>query len=339
MLNMTLRALILLMALLAPFNALAEEPVLRKAPVDKDGRFYNPWRGEEGRSFLDFLKWQFSSNPYSEEKKKKPDFIVHRPDFKALGGHGGDWFVWLGHSTVLMRVGGHVIITDPALWDINFLVKRKTALPIDPIELPKVDIVLISHGHYDHLDTKSIKFLKERFDPVFVTGPGYGGYFSSLGITKHAEIDWSEEYSTGGVKITSLPVQHWSKRAFFDGNSMLWCSYLVEHEGKKYYWAGDTGYFSGFREIGEKYGPIDVFFGPIGAYEPRWFMKDYHMDPEEALLAAKDLRTKVFVPIHWGTFDLTDEPLWLPPKRVKELYSPDMCFELRLLEHGGSYIP
>jgi L-ascorbate metabolism protein UlaG (beta-lactamase superfamily) len=120
---------------------------------------------------------------------------------------------------------------------------------------------------------------------------------------------------------------------------MLWCSYLIEHEGRRYYWAGDTGYFNGFRDIGEKYGPIDVFFGPIGAYEPRWFMKDNHMNPEETLKAANDLRTKVFVPIHWGTFDLSDEPLGLPVERTKELWGPPMGFELKLLDHGGSYIP
>lgn len=336
---MTLRALILIITLLAPLGALAEEPALRKAPVDKDGRFYNPWRGGEGRSFFDFLKWKFSTNPYKEEKKKKPEFHIQTPDFKALEKQKGDWFVWLGHSTILMRAGGLVIMTDPVLWDVNFLVKRQTALPIDPASLPKVDIVLISHGHYDHLDTKSIKFLKERFDPFFVTGPGYKGYFNSLGITRHASIDWSEEYPYGGVKITSLPVQHWSKRMFSDGNRMLWCSFLIEHGEKKYYWVGDSGYYNGFTDIGEKYGPIDIFFGPIGAYEPRWFMKENHMNPEEALEVAKDVKAKVFVPIHWGTFDLSDEPLDLPVRRLKEVYKEDSGVVLKFVEHGGSFVP
>lgn len=338
-LKMTLRALILLIALLAPLTAMAEEPALRKAPVDKNGRFYNPWLGEEGRSFFDFLKWKFSANSYREEKKRKPEFNVQRPDFKALEKQKGDWFVWLGHSTVLMRVGGIVIMTDPVLWDVNFLIKRHTPFPVDPSELVRVDIVLISHGHYDHLDTKSVKFLKERFDPFFVTGPGYRGYFKSLGITRHASIDWSEEYSYGAVKITSLPVQHWSKRMFSDGNRMLWCSFLIEHEGKKYYWVGDSGYFSGFRDIGERYGPIDVFFGPIGAYEPRWFMKENHMNPEEALQAAKELKARVFVPIHWGTFDLSDEPLGLPKEHLEEIYGKDSGVELKFVEQGGNYIP
>lgn len=336
---MVMRALILVIALLVPGSAFAAGPALAKAPVDNDGRFYNPWLGEEGRSFFDFLRWKFSDNPYEEEKRHKPVFKVMRPDFHALERQKGDWFVWLGHSTVLMRVGGSTIITDPVFWDVNFLVRRATPFPVEPEELPKVDIILISHGHYDHLDTKSLEFLKERFDPVFLTGPGYESYFRSLGTTKHASINWSESYSADGVKITSLPVQHWSKRGFFDGNRMLWCSFLVERGKKRYYWAGDTGYFGGFRDIGEKYGPIDVFFGPIGAYEPRWFMKENHMDPAEALEAARDLLAKVFVPIHWGTFDLSDEPLGLPPKKVEELYDTSYGFELKILEHGGSFIP
>lgn len=336
---MLTRTLILIIALLAPAGAFSQEPTLGKAPVDADGRFYNPWQDDSERSILDLLKWKFSDNPYEDEKKQKPDFKVMRPDFKKLERQKDDWFVWLGHSTVLMRVGGLVIMTDPVFWDVNFLVKRATPFPVEPDSLPKVDIVLISHGHYDHLNTRSVQFLKERFDPLFITGPGFEDYFRSLGVKKHAPLNWSESIDEGGVKITALPVQHWSKRSINDNNRMLWCGYLVESGGRKYYWTGDTGYFKGFREIGEKYGPIDIFFGPIGSYEPRWFMKDNHMDPEEALRAAQDLKAKVFVPIHWGTFDLTDEPLDLPPKKVKELHKPEYGFELRLLDHGGSYIP
>lgn len=337
---MTFNTLILILLLLVPVNgAFAEEHALRKAPVDKDGRFYNPWLGEEGRSFADFIKWKLSKNPYKEEKKTKPQFRVETPDFKSLMKQKGDWFVWLGHSTVLMRVNNKTIITDPVFWDVNFLVKRQTPFPIDPAELPKIDLVLISHGHYDHLDTKSVEFLKEKFDPFFVTGPGYHGYFSALGITRHTSVDWAEEYSCEGMKITSLPVQHWSKRTFSDGNKMLWCSFLIEHGGKKYYWVGDSGYYAGFKEIGDKYGPVDVLFAPIGAYEPRWFMKENHMNPEEALRAAQDLKAKTFIPIHWGTFDLSDEPLDLPVKRLKEIYKKETGIELRFVDHGGSYVP
>jgi len=326
--------LILILAFTQP--AFAEEPALRKAPVDKDGRYYNPWAEEGGRSFLDFLKWRLSRNPWSAEKKRPYDFAVTRPDFASLNSTEGNWFVWLGHSTVLMRVNGKTIITDPVFWDVNFLVKRKTPFPIEPLLLPKIDFVLISHGHYDHLNTKTIEFLKEKHDPFFITGPGYGAYFKSLGITRHASLNWSEEYVTDSVSITSLPVQHWSKRTLSDSNRMLWCSFLIEHSGKRYYWIGDSGYFSGFRDIGLKYGPIDIVFAPIGAYEPRWFMKENHMDPEETLKTARDLNARTLVPIHWGTFDLSDEPLPQPIRKLKEAHSKNPHPDLTILPHGGS---
>lgn len=332
---------VIMLLALAPLiqNLAAEEPVLRKAPVDKDGRFYNPWAGEAGGSFIDLLRWKLSKNTYAEEKKRFVAFPVTRPDFGYLNSINGDWFVWLGHSTVLMRAGGKTIITDPIFWDVNFLIKRKTPFPIEPEDLPKIDMVLISHGHYDHLDTKSIEFLRDRDDPLFITGPGYEAYFRSLGIKKHASLNWSEVYASDGLVITSLPSQHWSKRTPFDGNRKLWCSFLVEHSGRKYLWIGDSGYFSGFGEIGKRHGPVDVVFAPIGAYEPRWFMKKNHMNPEEALKAAEDLRASIFVPIHWGTFDITDEPLWMPVERLKEVYKDGNGPVLKILGHGEHLIP
>ncbi len=325
----------------APFSErlAAEGLSLRKAPVDKDGRFYNPWTGEAGGSFLDFLRWKLSENPYAEEKRRGVSFPVARPDFDSLNAVDGDWFVWLGHSTVLMRTGARTIITDPVFWDVNFLIKRKTPFPVEPAGLPKIDIVLISHSHYDHLDTKSIKFLRDRDDPLFITGPGYEDYFESLGIRRRASLDWSEVYASEGLVITSLPSQHWSKRTPFDGNRKLWCSFLVEHSGKRYVWIGDSGYFPGFTDIGKKYGPVDVVFAPIGAYEPRWFMKKNHMNPEEALKAAGDLRGRIFVPIHWGTFDMSDEPLRLPVERLKEAYKEGDGPALMILGHGEHLIP
>lgn len=307
---------------------------------DKEGRFYNPWEpGRRGSNFSGLIKWIFfSKNRFKDEKKKKTEFTVVPPDFKYLDSTGKDYFVWLGHSTVFMRLGGKAVLTDPVLWDVNFLVRRKTPLPVLPEGLPPIDICLISHNHFDHLNTKSVKYLKKTSDPLFVTGPGYGDYFRSIGVTKTLELDWQESREVEGIKITSLPVQHWAKRSFSDFNRMLWCSFLVERQGRKYLWVGDTGYFEGFKEIGKDYGPIDVLFIPVGAYEPHWFMKKNHMNPEEAVEAAKDLRAKLAIPIHWGTFDLTDEPLWLPIKRLKEVLAESNSPEFRILDHGGSYV-
>lgn len=333
-------ALTLALSLIQPCQSRAEErSTLRHAPLDKDNRYYNPWDGPTRRTLGDLLRWKlFSANPYEREKETPVEFKVERPDFEALEETGLDYIVWLGHSTVLIKASGRRIITDPVFWDVNFLLKRKTPFPIDPHALPPIDYVLISHGHYDHLDTKSIEYLKKKSDPYFVTGPGYGAYFASLGIKKHIALDWTDRYQDKGLVITSLPAQHWSKRTFSDTNRMLWCSFLIEGSSMRYYWVGDGGYFKGFREIGEKYGTVDVFMAPIGSYEPRWFMKENHMSPEEALQAAKDVNARVFIPIHWGTFDLTDEPLGLPLERVKGAHTDGAGPELRIINHGGQML-
>jgi L-ascorbate metabolism protein UlaG (beta-lactamase superfamily) len=316
-----------------------EEVARKKLHHREDGSFFNPWCRDCRKGSFDYLKWRLSWNVYREEKKKEVRFNVERPDFIKLDKESGDYMVWLGHSTVLMRVGNKTIITDPVFWDVNFFIKRKTPFPIEPEKLPPIDYVFVSHGHYDHLNTKTIKFLKERFDPIFITGPGYEDYFTSIGTSKHIVLDWWESYVVEAMKITSLPVHHWSKRGLFDTNRMLWCSFLIEREGVKYYWVGDSGYYGGYREIGEKFGPIDVLFVPLGGYEPRWFMRTYHVNPEEAVEIAKDVRAKTFIPIHWGTFDLTDEPLWLPIEHLKEIYKAGEGPVLEILNQGGTFPP
>ncbi len=333
-------ALYLTLSFLQPGQTLAEEgSTLRHAPLDKDNKYYNPWDETTRRTFTDFLRWKFfSSNQYENEKKTPVVFKVERPDFESLEKTGQDYVVWLGHSTVLIKASGRHIITDPVFGDVNFLLRRKTPFPADLETLPPIDYVLISHGHYDHLDTKSIEYLKKKSDPYFITGPGYGAYFASLGIKKHIALDWTDTYRDSSIVITSLPVQHWSKRTFFDTNKMLWCSFLIEGSGIRYYWVGDGGYFKGFRDIGARYGTIDVFMAPIGSYEPRWFMKENHMSPEEALQAAKDVNARVFIPIHWGTFDLTDEPLGLPVERLKDGHSDDDRPQLKMINHGGQML-
>ncbi len=313
----------------------AEDKKIRQ----RNGRFINPWVRKKPKGFKDLLKWLiFSKNVYRQDKIKPVEFTVEKPDFERLESLRRDYIVYLGHSTVLMRTGRKTIITDPVFWNINFIVKRKTRFPIDPGELPRIDCVLISHSHYDHLNTKSIRFLKKRSDPVFVTGPGYEKYLGSLGVTRHVVLDWWEGFDAHGIRITSLPVQHWSKRTLFDTNKMLWSSYLIESEGRKYYWIGDTGYYEGYKAIGERFGPVDVLMAPIGAYEPRWFMADHHVNPEEALQIARDVRARKFIPTHWGTFDLTDEPLWLPVKHLREIYEEGTNPELVILNHGGSHV-
>jgi L-ascorbate metabolism protein UlaG (beta-lactamase superfamily) len=316
-----------------------EEVARGKSHHREDGSFFNPWCRDCSKSFFDYLKWRFSRSVYHEEKKKEVMLNVERPDFPSLERGSGDYMVWLGHSTLLMRVGNKKIITDPIFWGVNFLIRRKTPFPIEPEKLPHIDYVLISHGHYDHLDTKTIEFLKNRFDPFFISGPGYEDYFASVGISKHIVLDWWQNHEDQNITITALPVHHWSKRGLFDTNRMLWSSFLIERESVKYYWVGDSGYYGGYKEIGKKFGPVDILFVPIGGYEPRWFMKTYHVNPEEAVEIAKDVRAKTFIPIHWGTFDLTDEPLWLPIEHLKEIYNAGEGPALEILDQGGYFFP
>ncbi len=315
---------------------------MTKPLKDQNNRFSNPWMRKRRFIYLDLIKWKFlSKNPYKEEKKKPVSFTVLKPDFIGLEKDTGhDYMVWLGHSTVFMRINKMRIITDPVFWDVTRFIKRKTPFPVDPTELPKIDFVLISHSHYDHLNTKSIEFLREKHDPVFVSGPGYEDYFKSLNITKYKTLVWWEEFSTNDsdIKIISLPAQHWSKRGFFDTDKMLWMGFLIKGGGKAYCWIGDSGYFDGFKEIGRRFGPMDILLAPIGAYEPRWFMKMNHLNPEEALKAARDLRARLVIPIHWGTFDLSDEPLWLPIKHLREIHDSKKDPALKILEHGGSFV-
>jgi L-ascorbate metabolism protein UlaG (beta-lactamase superfamily) len=319
---------------------LIEEISRRKMHHTQNGRFFNPWHPNSRRNFFDLLKWKlFSSNIYRDQKKRQIPFNVITPDISKLDQTSSDYMIWLGQSTILMKINAKVILTDPVFWNINFFLKRTIRLPIDPEKLPAIDYVLVSHGHYDHLDTRSIRFLRERSDPYFVSGPGYENYFRSIGTSKHIVLDWWDTYAKDDIILTALPVQHWSKRGLFDTDQMLWCSFLIEHGMKKYYWVGDSGYFEGYKEIGEKFGPIDVLLIPIGSYEPRWFMKTFHVTPEEAMLVAKEVRARYFVPIHWGTFDLTDEPLWLPILHLKEIYQGHTNPALKILEHGGHLIP
>ncbi len=180
-----------------------------------------------------------------------------------------------------------------------------------------MQVVLISHDHYDHLDKDSIR--KLGTGPLYLTPLGYREWIEDiLPGAKVIELDWFQKYTFHGVTYRLLPVQHWTKRTPFDTNRRLWGSWLVESSNRKVYFAGDSGYFPGFAEYGRKFGPMDAALLPIGAYEPRWFMSVYHMDPGEAVLAFKELRAKVFIPQQWGVFDLTDEPMDLPPKDYRK---------------------
>lgn len=303
------------------------------------GGFVNPWMAEgEPGGLLRFLKWKFSNNPYAEEKKKEISFPIVRTDVREIQTRG-DSVTYLGHATLWIRLLGLNIITDPVFEDnIVFFIKRHAAFPIPSNALPNFQVVLISHGHYDHLDTASIKRLGTN--PLYITPLGYKDWFEAvIPGARVVELDWFESHTDQGITYRLLPAQHWTKRTLLDTNRRLWGSWLVEGGGRKVFYAGDSGYFRGYREFGEKFGPIDAALMPVGLYEPRWFMKTHHMNPEEVVRASREMRAGVIIPQQWGVFDLTDEPLTLPPLDYRAAAQAAGMTEAEapVIPHGGTW--
>jgi N-acyl-phosphatidylethanolamine-hydrolysing phospholipase D len=228
---------------------------------------------------------------------------------------------WIGHSTLLVQVDGISILTDPN-WDdraspVSWAGPRRLAAPgVAFDDLPQIDVVVISHDHYDHLNLPTVKRLAAVHDPLFLVPLGLRAWFADNGMYRVEELDWWQTREHRGVRFVCVPAQHFSQRTPWDANRRLWSSWAVLGRDQRLYFGGDTGYFDGFREAGERLGPFDLSAIAIGAYRPAKIMKPVHTTPEEAVQAAQDLRSKVLLGIHWGTFDLAEEPLGEPPGRM-----------------------
>jgi L-ascorbate metabolism protein UlaG (beta-lactamase superfamily) len=227
---------------------------------------------------------------------------------------------WIGHATVLLQIGGRNILTDPHLSEraspVSFAGPRRRVPPGLTLEqLPHVDAVVISHNHYDHLDADTITQLAAQAGgpPQFYVPLGLRRWFNELGIATVTELDWWESREMAGVKIHCVPVQHWSQRTLADRNQALWGGWVIEHPALRFFFTGDTGYSQDFKDIERRFGRFDVAAIPIGAYEPRWFMAPFHVNPAEAVQIHLDLKARYSLGIHWGTFEMTDEPLDEPP--------------------------
>jgi N-acyl-phosphatidylethanolamine-hydrolysing phospholipase D len=236
-------------------------------------------------------------------------------------GHVNPSITWIGHSSLLVQMDGINILTDPQ-WSeraspVSWGGPRRLSPPGLAFEdLPRIDFVLISHDHYDHLDLNTVKRLGEVHDPVFLVPLGLKAWFADNGMRRVEEFDWWQEREYRGARFVCVPAQHFSQRTLWDGNTRLWASWAVLSPERRLYFSGDTGYFAGFKEARQRLGPFDVAAIAIGAYVPAEIMKAVHTTPEEAVQAFIDLDARALLGIHWGTFDLAEEPLDEPPKRM-----------------------
>jgi len=283
------------------------------------GRYRNPERTPK-HGLADFVRWQLSPG---ERLPPGHEFPWHKPDAGLLNRPPAHpQLTWLGHSTFLFQWDGLNLLTDPVLSEraspFSFAGPRRfTPAPLTVEELPRIDRVLISHNHYDHLDDSTVKALHQRFgDSVcFCVPKGLKDWFAKRGISNVVELGWWQSHSfAGDDEVFFVPAQHFSGRGPRDTNKTLWGAWLLERSGHRLFFGGDTGYGSVFKTIGELFAPVDLALLPIGAYEPRWFMAPVHVGPEEAVRIHLDIGALQSVGMHWGTFVLTDEPMDEPPR-------------------------
>ena len=292
-----------------------------------DETFRNP-KGSPERSSS--FNWSFKI--FNEEKKKikieiPEDHVVKKQkvlqDINNLS--NGDYIAWIGHATFIIKLGNTTIITDPVfeknMGPLIFGPKRFVDPAINLNEIPEIDLFLLTHNHYDHLSSRTIN--RFPFKKSKVLAPlKLGKYFTRNGFKNVTEMDWYDEINFNDLKITFVPAVHWSKRSLWDTNKTLWGSFIIEYKNKKIFFACDTGYGNIYKELGNKYGPIDLTLINIGAYNfypmsPKKDYSIYHTNPEEALQIGKDLKSKKVLGMHWGTVILSLEPIFDPPKRFK----------------------
>ena len=289
-----------------------------------DGSFRNP----EGSPKRDpNIKWSMSK--WNKEKKKikiniPADHVIDKK--KVLENleklKNDNYVAWIGHATFLIRLGNTTIITDPVfsknMGPLIFGPKRYVNPAIDLKEIPEINLYLLTHNHYDHLDYRTIKKFPHKKTKV-LTPLKLSKYFTRNGFDNVEEMDWYDQVQVNDLKITLLPAVHWSKRTLTDTNRTLWGNFLIEYKNKKIFFSCDTGYGNIYKDLGEKYGPIDLTFINIGAYDfrPMFEKSIYHANPEEALNIGQDLKSKKVLGMHWGTAILSLEDPFEPPVRFK----------------------
>lgn len=267
-------------------------------------RYTNPNGERNVNSFRKLMRWQ------NERRKKVKDlsFVVPQEMNKKVAylqkNRVDTTITWIGHSSFLIQMNGLNIVTDIVWANRMGFDVRLTEPGLTPEQMPEIDVVLISHSHYDHLDIPSLRKLKGN--PVFLAPIGLKNFLERRKFNDVKEFKWWDSTSINNVTFTFVPSRHWTKRTLTDTNTSHWGGWMMEGGGKTIYFVGDSGYFEGFKEIGEKFS-IDFALIPIGAYEPEWFMSSQHINPEEAVQVFLDMRAKMFIPMHYGAFRLADD--------------------------------
>ena len=302
-----------------------------------DGRsFFNP-HAVAGRSWREVAHWARTRQRVAWPSSLP---LTAHPVPPARVGHGEVAVTFIGHSTFLLRTASQVVITDPVFTTHAGPFGRTGPRRVRPpaialADLPRVDAVLLSHNHYDHMQPLS---LAQFGDATIVTTLGVGRYLPRARRVR--ELDWWEQTRIGDATVTVVPAQHFSARTPWDKNRTLWCGLVLQVDGVTVYFAADTGYTPQFRDIGARFDGIDAALLPIGAYEPRWFMQPMHMNPDEAVRAHLDVGARVSVGMHFGTFQLTDEGIEEPRRaleraRAEHGVSPEA---FRVLDFGETCV-
>lgn len=285
----------------------------RGPPSDHfDGEvFYNPAARGETRGFFDLLAWLVDRDrgPWPDAPVETPAAAPppERVDLGALR------VTFINHATVLIQMDRLNILTDPVWSDVVGPVPGVGPSRVRPPgirfeDLPTIDLVLISHNHYDHLDLPTLKRLQAAYAPRIAAGLGTARFLRRRGIRNARDFDWWQSHPVSRqVELTSVPVQHFSRRGLFDGNGTLWTGFVLSGPAGRVYFGGDTGYGPHFAAVGDRFGPLRIALLPIGAYRPRWFMAPVHIDPAQAVKAHQDLRAEQSLAIHFGTFRQADD--------------------------------
>jgi L-ascorbate metabolism protein UlaG (beta-lactamase superfamily) len=302
-------------------KTIVDTTIWKGNPLDEKGLFMNHefpfWP-----TFSELWKWQRETNKQKDEKKKDTFQLAIVKNDTAFLSSKEDVIVWLGHATFFIRINGINIITDPVFGSPGTFLKRKVDMPFDPALIKNIHYILLSHDHRDHLDEKSIHLVhKNNPQAEILTGLKMEEWLNKmLQKPKLQTAGWYQQYKTDNtsVNIYFMPARHWSRRGLTDTNKHLWGSFVIEANGKKVFFSGDTGYGSHLKQVGDLFNGVDVCIIGVGAYKPEWFMGANHISPNDAIKAVNEMKVKTMIPMHFGTFDLSDEPIGEPQKILEK---------------------